>query len=119
MTFKQAQELKAHIRKGEKGHLVVKYSTFTRRRNRQGKLSLGKIEVYHGLVSSFCLISDFKPFWLYGIKHEYPSCFGELPLIWAFCITHTVPFHVFVYVMSCLIAHGLSKNKPKINAAQP
>jgi len=29
MTFKQAQELKAHVRKGEKGHLVVKYGTFT------------------------------------------------------------------------------------------
>jgi len=29
MTFKQAQELGSHVRKGEKGHLVVKYGTFT------------------------------------------------------------------------------------------
>jgi len=29
MTFKQAQALKGHVRKGEKGHLVVKYGTFT------------------------------------------------------------------------------------------
>jgi len=29
MTFRQAQELKGHVRKGEKGHLVVKYGTFT------------------------------------------------------------------------------------------
>jgi antirestriction protein ArdC len=30
MTFKQAQELKAHVRKGEKGNLVVYASTVTR-----------------------------------------------------------------------------------------
>jgi len=29
MTFKQAQELKGSVRKGEKGHMVVKYGTFT------------------------------------------------------------------------------------------
>jgi antirestriction protein ArdC len=30
MTFRQAQELKAHVRKGEKGNLVVYASTLTR-----------------------------------------------------------------------------------------
>jgi antirestriction protein ArdC len=30
MTFKQAQELGAHVRKGEKGNLVVYASTVTR-----------------------------------------------------------------------------------------
>jgi len=29
MTFKQAEGLGSHVRKGEKGHLVVKYGTFT------------------------------------------------------------------------------------------
>jgi len=29
LTFKQAKNLNAHVKKGEKGHLVVKYGTFT------------------------------------------------------------------------------------------
>ena len=49
-----------------------------RQRIRGGKLSLGEM-LFIMVLFHVSPYKDFKPFWFYGIRHEYRHCFGALP----------------------------------------
>jgi len=47
-------------------------------RRRRGKLCLGEM-LFIMVLFHISAYKDFKHFWLYGIRHQYRDCFGELP----------------------------------------
>jgi len=72
-----------------------------RKRNRRGKLSLGEM-LFIMVLFHLSAYKDFKHFWIYGIEHEYRSCFGELPSYGRF-----VSLMPRLFMPLCLLLHSL------------
>lgn len=68
MTFKQALELNAHVRKGEKGSLV----SYTKPEPRMNLTGCGKTQVGGVICAPYALIHSFSPFCLGGASAGAP-----------------------------------------------
>jgi len=79
-----------------------------RRRNRQGKLSLGEM-LFIMVLFHLSAYKDFKHFWLYGVEHEYRSYFGELPSYGRF-----VSLMPRLFMPLCLLLHSLREEQTGI-----
>ncbi len=83
MTYRQAQDLGAKVRKGEKGTLVVKYGTFTpKEREDDEDCSIPYLKGYTVLPAELRRHSDAGPA---PVRQRGPSIFDLAPRNWPLC----------------------------------
>lgn len=83
----------------------------TRKRRREGKLSLGEM-LFIMVLFHLSPFKDFKHFWIHGVEQKYRGCFGDLPSYARFVALMPRLFTPF-----CILIHSLSGEETGIYIA--
>jgi len=75
LTYKQAMELGGHVRKGEKGSLVIKYGTYTKE-DEAAPVATGETESKRGYLKGYTV---FHASQIEGIEFPQTESLAELP----------------------------------------